>query len=131
MDRIKAKMLRKAIEMELKEVEENLKVKIEVGRCTYNDSNCTFKLEIADIGKNGEVKSKEVEEFIRYASNFGLNADDLGKQFNSNGEIFKITGLSVRKRKYPILGVRLKDGKRFKFAVEQVITGLKYLTSDF
>jgi len=125
MDRTKVKMLRAAMEKELKAIEEKFKVQVDIGKCTYTDSNCTFKVEFADVGDNGEVKSKEVEDFRLYASMYGLKPDDLGKIFSTNGEEYEITGLSTRKRKYPILGTRIKDGAKFKFPVSQVQFGLK------
>jgi len=125
MDRAKVKMLRVALENALKTVEENFNVKVNIGNGSYNDSNCSFKTEFADVSANGEVKSKEAEDFKLYATQFGLEPDDFGKTFTSNGSEFKITGLSTRKRKYPVLGTRVEDGRKFKFAVDMVKYALK------
>ena len=124
MDRTKVKMLRDALEAQLQTVEEQFKVKINIGKCTYTTSNCSYKVEVADVGEGGEVKSKEVEDFRLYATSYGLNPDDLNKEFDSSGETFEITGLSTRKRKYPILGTRVKDGRKFKFPADQVAFAL-------
>ena len=55
---------------------------------------------------NGEVKT--------------LQAEDLGVIFNCNGTLYKLVGVNLRAPKYPVLGQRLEDGKRFKFGTATV-----------
>ena len=55
---------------------------------------------------NGEVKT--------------LQGEDLGVTFNCNGTLYKLVGVNLRAPKYPVLGQRLEDGKRFKFGTATV-----------
>jgi len=56
----------------------------------------------------------------RYANFLGLNKK-VGDVFRSlNGWNFQITGISMRRPKYPVSASRVPDGKGFKFPVHQV-----------
>ena len=91
----------------------------------YNDVSLAVKLEITEINKNGKVKSAIERDFQEYARFYGLQLTDLGRTFTINGKRYKISGCKPRNIVYPILGTRIPDGKRFKFAVDAVAHGLK------
>ncbi len=93
------------------------KVNITVGGASYSESNATFKVEVALVGTDGEVKSKTAEDFKTFAVLFGLDPDVLGKTFKNGGHTFKICGLKGRSVKYPVLAER-EDGKKFKFGAD-------------
>lgn len=65
------------------------------------------------------------EEFARYASMFGLEADDFGKTFTSNGREFRVSGVAPRSPKRPILAVEVATGKTYKFADAAVKMALR------
>ena len=90
----------------------------------YNDISLTLKLEIAEINENGKVESAIERDFQEYARFYGLQLTDLGRTFTSNGKRYKISGCKPRNIRYPILGTRVPDGKRFKFTVDTVCRGL-------
>ena len=76
-------------------------VDIRVGSCTFRPQNATFKVEVATM-VDGEVQSKEIEDFRLYAREYGLNPDDLGRELiGGRGEILNIIGLLPRRRKIP------------------------------
>lgn len=74
---------------------------------------------------DGNVLTVAAKDFQRYALMFGLQADDLGREFEAQGESFRITGLKPKSRKYPVLGENVRTGKTFKFPVAAVKFGLK------
>jgi len=127
MDRQKAKNLRVALQSILDEAKDKIEalgVSASLGNASYSSSDCTFKLELADIGEDGVALTKEVSDFQNNAVFYDLKADDLGKEFYSNGSRFKITGCKPRSRKYPILGENTLTGKIYKFTPTAVKMGL-------
>jgi hypothetical protein len=91
---------------------------IRIGNGSFTENNITFKLEVSAI-KNGEVLSREAEDFKMFATVYGLKAEDFGKSFKSNGHTFKIVGLKPKSGKYPVLAER-EDGRKFKFGTEHI-----------
>jgi len=127
MDRQKAKNLRAALQNILDEAKDKIEalgVSASLGNAKYSSSDCTFKLELADIGVDGVVQTAQISDFKAYASAYDLDAEDLGKEFYSNGSRFKITGCKPRSRKYPILGANTQTGKIYKFTPSAVKMGL-------
>jgi hypothetical protein len=93
------------------------------GSATYQpDGTCaTYKLELAVVGDDGVVATKEAAAFRDLAGVFyGLKSEDLGRTFVSNGKTFKLTGMSAGRVKMPIQGMDVETGKTYKFAVELI-----------
>lgn len=128
-DKATAKELAKEIEATLLGIADRYGIQIKAGGGSFTNSSLTFKLECAVIGDNGEVQSREVEDFKRFANVYGLAADDLGKEFASNGKRFKITGLRTKARTKPILATNVQDGKLYIFAAESVARKLHPMAS--
>lgn len=91
-----------------------------------NFSNTTFVLkgEFAVRSEGGEAQTREVADFRRYASMFGLQAEDFGKAFASNGRSFKISGLRPSAPKYNLIATDLETGKAFKFVASVIAAKL-------
>ena len=120
LDRQTVKYIREQIQQTLDTYfPERKRFKIEVGNATFTDSEVTFKVNFATIGKNGEVKDKSAEDFKRAAFAYGLKPEDLGKSFVTAGVQYTITGLKRSSRRYPILAKR-SDGKQYKFPADMV-----------
>lgn len=113
------KKIRDEVNALLKPIGEKYAVKMELGRATYSQNNFTFKLEGSRIGEDGTAATKEAEAFKILAKMFGLEPDDLGKTFRSQGKEFTITGLSPKSSKFPI-HAKGSDGKNYKFPAETV-----------
>ena len=127
MDRNKVRELSSIISSILAEASDKLKaygVVAEVGSGSFTDSNVTFKVNVSEVGENGEAKSREAESFKTNASLYGLDPSDLGKTFVDRGNNYTVLGLAPRRSKYPVLAVR-GDGKKFKFRVETVRLALQ------
>lgn len=55
-----------------------------------------------------------------YCGHYGLRPDDFEATFVSNGRLFKITGISPTRPKYPIDAIRVGDNRAFKFPASTV-----------
>ena len=119
-DRTNLRMIREMIDQELADLGERLGVSIKAGSASFTSNNATYKLQIATISEEGEICTKEAEDFKLYCFRWGLAPDDLGREFNFRGNTYTITGAKPRSYQYPILATRGYDGKSFKFAVDQI-----------
>ena len=119
-NRSECRRLGDAIEKALQKVAEQHGVDLKRGNARFSSSNVTYKIEASLLGTNGEVKSKEVEDFKKYAPMFGLKAEDFGKQFTTfAGKNYTICGLNTKARKNPIHAKNIK-GKTYIFPAEEV-----------
>ena len=84
-----------------------------------------FQLLIKELGADGQEMTTDGKAFVRYASSFDLDPADLGREFTSRGNTFRITGLKPKSYKFPILAANVKTGKTFKVPAETVKAGLK------
>jgi hypothetical protein len=84
-----------------------------------------FQLLVTEKDEDGNVLSAAAKDFQKFATMFGLKADDLHREFVHQGERFRITGVKPRSRKFPLLGENVRTGKTYKFPVETVKAGLK------
>jgi len=117
------RILSKAVEAALAPVGKEFGVDFSYKGGNYSPANLTMKIEAAIIGADGQVKSREAEDFKKMAQYYGLEADDLNKEVVLNGRRGKIIGLKPRSRKYPII-VEVENGKMFKYPVNSVLRAL-------
>lgn len=128
-DRAALQNLRHLVEERLQGLGEELGVQFSLGGGTYSNAGHGHfsKLTIAVVGENGEVESKEASDFRRLAHLYGMDADDLGMEFQSNGDTFTLCGVNTRGRKYPFLARRKADGKSYKFTQDGIVRAKKLL----
>ena len=111
--------IRPELDKVLAEVGKKLGINFVTGRITY--SNDTFKFSTDAVLTNGTPgMSVEVAEWNKNYAKYGMEKDDIGKVFNLNKGTYKITGLKCRNRKYPVLVMRVLDGRSYKFSPYQV-----------
>jgi len=79
-----------------------------------NTRAATMTLEIGAV-KDGLVVTKESEDFKRLAPRYGLQPDDLGREFVCTEQRYRIIGLSTRSRNNPIHAQRIGNGKTYSF----------------
>ncbi len=103
----------------------DLGCQIKVGSATFerDGSRCYFKVDCAVLDEDGTVETKEASDFVRCAVQYGLVAEDLGREFTGRGSTFTVIGCKPKSYKYPIL-TRRQDGKVFKFPADTVRRGL-------
>ena len=66
----------------------------------YDDHEYTMKFKLSTTNENGQ--SQAAVDFTRYAKRYGLHADQLGSVFTTKGNTYRITGLAMSRRVYPI-----------------------------
>ena len=76
-------------------------ITVEAAGGTYYDHEYPMKFKLPTTNESGE--SQAALDFKRYASSYGLRADQLATTFNHNGERYSITGLKPRAKSYPII----------------------------
>ena len=79
---------------------------IEVGNCSYNGGEATFKVKVLLKG----AKTKQQQDLEFYAE---LHKLDLTKTAKLMGEDMQLTGYNSRARKKPWILKRLRDGAEF------------------
>jgi len=119
-DRTNLRNLTTDISEALKTVATKYGISLTYKGARFSPSNATIKLEAAVIGASGVAESRERKDFTTYASMYNLNPAWLDKLFVHGGESFKITGLSTRKRKNPVLCVSQRNNKTYIFPADTV-----------
>lgn len=114
--------IRASVEAALKDIGVELGVSLQLGRGSFRSNEGHFRLNVLASG-DGE-KSVEAANWELYCTQYGLEVGDLGKTIEAGGIKFKITGIMPSRPKFPILGERLSDGRKFKFRVAEVLSAL-------
>ena len=80
---------------------------------------------------DGTPFNLEKDMFRYMAEQYGLAASDLGREFTTGDERFRITGIDPKRPKYPISVERIPDRRGFKFTAENVamLLNLIYLVA--
>jgi len=119
LDRASLRLLDQEIAKALQVVAEQHGLSIAIKPGTFSSNFATLKVEIQTKNSNGEVNSKERQDYLLYASLEGLKPEWLGKQFRLDGRFYTVTGYVPRRHKMPINAKR-DDGKEFKFTSNQI-----------
>lgn len=115
-------LLRDKLPAAVKGLEEELGIKIELGRGSMDRSYKvgTLKLELSSVGEDGTAENREALDFKRMAPLYGMKADDLGREFAAGGKRYKISGWRIKAPAKPILAARVDNGKEYIWALEDV-----------
>lgn len=113
------KLMANDIESALQSVAKKYNVEMKYNGGRFTSNNATIKIEISTINDNGELITREANDFKSLAKFYGLSADLYGKSFTTHKDTYKIVGLKSKSHKYPILCER-SDGKIFKFPASTV-----------
>lgn len=119
MDRTKTRLIAEAAEKALADVAAQFDCEVKYKGGTYDTLNTVIKFEFAEKDESGVTMTKEATDFQRYASRYGMTAEDLGETVVSGVEKLTIVGCKPRSTKYPIL-VRKEDGRVFKYQAETI-----------
>jgi hypothetical protein len=104
------------MDAKLKELGAEFGINLKSSHISFTNTNATIKVEAAVKAANGEVVTKEAQDFKRWAMVFGLKPEWLGKTFKSqDGCNVIIRGLKPKSKKYPVLGYNSYDGKTYKY----------------
>ncbi len=101
-------------------IKHGVSVEYKGGSWAPDGGNATLKFEIAAPNAQGETLSREAEAFKRHAKDYGFEPADLGTKFKRGDETYQIIGLKRRNPKFPILAIRMRDRKTYKFSPHQI-----------
>ncbi len=119
MNRTKCKKLAKEIEAALQPLAAKHGLQIVAKGGKFDDTTYTAKIECSEL--NGDVaQTPERAAFTTQAQTFGLKPELLDTTFEHRGQVFKIVGLRPNAPRYPVVAMRMSDGKRYKFAADAV-----------
>ena len=99
-------------------VEEKHGVKIDRGNASFTGNNFSLKIKVAAISEDGDVLTKEAQDYDLYA-----DAHDLPKRntvLNVHGRRLKMVGFKPRSTKFPVLVEDLDAEKTYKYAVDTI-----------
>ena len=117
-DQVKA--LREKLQCVLDEASESLGFALKLGNATVG-ATVTFKLECSPIQADGTAISKEAEDYKRNARLFKMDPEWLDKEFTtSGGRVYRLTGLALKSRKFPILAQEVTTGVTYKLTEDGV-----------
>ena len=108
----KCEALREALEPELKRIGKETGLDLSIGAMTYGDK-ITCRLTALPAGVDPEAV-----EWKRCCVRYGLKPEHLNEVISFRGSKFKLIGLNTRRRKYPLTGLDVDNGKRYKLPVE-------------
>lgn len=75
---------------------------------------------------DGSLFLHEKAVFEALAESFGLEPSDYARNFRTGGETFRVTAINPNRPKYPINAERVADGRKYKFAAENVVLYLSH-----
>lgn len=101
----------------VKDLESKYGIVISLGKITYGHDDFTAKLEAKSGDSKDEVMKREFEENCLY---FGLDPEDYGQVFSEKGKDYKIIGIDLAKRKYPVIIQELSTGKTLRCTVDYI-----------
>jgi hypothetical protein len=115
--------LRPELEEALADVCAKHGITAKIGNASFTNLECKFQLILELDGANEAKSAAKQADFERYATLYGLEPNDFGKPFLSNGVLYSITGISHNRPKFPIDAIR-HDGRKFKFPASTVKAAL-------
>ena len=115
-DRQLLRILRDSIDKAILDLGKEHGVFLETGNATFNNNNCTFKIEVSQIA-GGFVMTKEAVAYQR------LNVHDaigfqLFEEFTHKGRGFRVMGYKPRATKRPVVCLNLGSKELHVFPVE-------------
>lgn len=124
MDRQTANRLRTDMLAALQPIADAHALRIDAKGGSFDDTTCRFKVEFVDV-QDGVALTSERRMFTCSAPLFGLKPEHLDATFQAAGTEYRITGLSPSRRKFPVLAVRTRDDREFKFGADTVVRALE------
>lgn len=120
LDKTTASQIGADVEAALQAVAEKHGLTLSYRGGTYDPTAGTYKPRIQFTTSDGAEN-----EFRQYATLYGLEADDFGREFKAGSRRFRISGLAPRSRTRPILAEEIGTGKTYKFTADGAAQALK------
>lgn len=129
MDKKTAQELSRAVQDALAPLglDRGLVVRVAGGRF---DATClTIKVELAERSGDGLVLGADAVAFQQLARLFGLQPEDLGREFTDSGGTFRVIGLRPRSPRFPVICRDMGTLKNLKMPAERVARALQAVRS--
>lgn len=104
--------------------ETNLQVDVKRASFTTQEITVKLKIRLREVNTPEGKISSEQHQFNLACKRYGLEPGDWHRQFKASAVLYRIVGFDAARRKYPVRGQRLSDGKVFCFATHQIVIGL-------
>ena len=117
MDRTQAKQMGDDIKNALQTIADKYEMTMEYRGGTFSDTD--YKPRVTFTGKSVDGKSRQEKEWDMYAEVLDLKKEWLGQVIVLSGKEMTITGLDMKKSKYPVL-VEAENGSKYKVSPEQI-----------
>lgn len=117
------KEMRAEMDSALHDIGQKHGVTFQINGITFGTSDFRCRVDAIITGDSGDTVYSI--EFKNKCWKYGFQKEDLGREFRSGDNRFKIVGLKTRNRKYPVIAENLQTGKLHKFtalAVKENLT---------
>ena len=115
--------MRQAMLDALAAVEAEHGVKFEIGSIRYEADGSNFRTRVtcSRKGENGDAETPMARAYRKHAASFDLDPEWLGVDLiNDAGDLVQIVGLKPRSKKYPLIYVNKRNGRRYKTSANLV-----------
>lgn len=109
------KEIREAAKAALVDSMEEIGLKIKFGTGSFDPNQFTVKVSFILADANPEK-----DLFIRTAEQFGVKAEDHGREITIGRIQYRLVGVNLKASRFPFVVERVKDGKRFRMEEEAV-----------
>lgn len=122
MDRDTVRRLRTEFQTALDAVAARNGLKAEMGTIRFDSGGFRCRLDVGVIG-DGAVPKADALARVATAV-LGMPPDVVGRRFRAGGTVYTVTDIKPSRPTYPVSATGPKGG-RYKFTVEQVLSGLE------
>lgn len=111
--RTNIKEIRAEVDSALHDIGQKHGIAFKINGISYGSDNFRSTINAVITEHSGDTVYSV--EFKNKCWKYGFQKEDLGKEFRSGDNRFKIVGLKTRNRKYPVIAENVQTGKLHKF----------------
>lgn len=95
-------VLREHMQAALQTVEQQMGIKLRIGRMGYSTDTITMKVEAATISGDGLAYNSPAATFLREYAQYGFKKDDIGRKFMCKGHRYEFLGFTGTRTRYAV-----------------------------
>jgi hypothetical protein len=115
------KKLRNDIDAALVQVGKANGVSIRAGNASFDDATVKYQLKVTALSSDGTVVDTARRDYELLAAHYGLKKEWLDQTFRTLQGTFKISGLKLSRRKFPVDAKDIRNGKTYKFPIDAIV----------
>lgn len=120
-DKPTCQRVRQRFEMRLKEVADELGLKVEFNGGKFTDTTYEPKIKVSVL-HTPDGKDAAQAEFEKLALIYGARPEDYGRTFNHGRDTYKLIGFQPSRRRFPIRAKNLTNGTEQLFTTQVLKT---------